>query len=786
RVSGKEKLLSAGERKKIADKLAARKVKPEDWAAQVMAGFKPEKLPVINELAVHYAVCDRWFSGLPGPTSPSRLFFHGGSSAGLDDSPTSPETVRYTKTFGISFDNGSIFDSFKAAQSKGLLARVYVVSDIVNRGSQVQYLKGVGPAAGSGVVTVRQTPDGLKNHFDQDEIAGKQGSYTFIEPDYGTVAKMALGGVTDYYSDGESQHPPGNLLKGELLIRDVFNAIFGPGSKIRDESALIVTYDEHGGLFDHVPPPAAVQVTNKKEPNLNKRGFKFSRLGVRVPAVIASPLISRNVVDHTVYDPTSVLRTLQLRFGLTSLTDRDGQAADFSHLFRLETPRTDLPSLAPLPVAEKVAAVDAEPRPEDLDAPVTLEVLPFLSVVAMDAIRRVPEREPDVLRRLEEVKTAGDAVVFDADMRAAPIEVEVRVSAPDGEPVPGAQVKLEFATTHEGRTSDGSDGQEKGTVRFRGVIPGKYTARAQHEGFDLLTAAVVARGGTEKAALGIAAPAAGGGVLLQLKLTQPAKVQLAVQLRTIFSLQGNPAPRWTGAGAHPDLLKDAQVSIDGGTAVKTNAAGRAVLDITALSPGKHSLRIEPDAGKRSRGPPPPPAQPNGPPVLLNGPAGPELSFGATNDPDFMFRPIALEIETDASGIKNVVLPAPRFATLGTKRLRLADHFIVLSFKATELAIDWKPDWMKAHSQFHLATRRDPKVLVIHQTAGFIEGDIGALVFGGVSAHYLVDVDGHVIKLVHESNVSAHVGGGAKWMGIGGLPMVSIGIEQTHRDMDDTK
>jgi phospholipase C len=784
RVSGKEKSLSAGERKKIADKLAAHKVKPEDWAAQVMAGFKPEKLPVINELAVHYAVCDRWFSGLPGPTSPSRLFFHAGSSAGLDDSPTSVESARFVKIKGISFDKGTIFDTFKAAQSKGLLARVYVVSDIGIHGSQVQYIQGVGPLVG-GVVAVRQTPDGLKNHFDADELKGKQGSYTFIEPDYGTVSKMATGGVTEYYSDGESQHPPGDLRKGELLIRDVFNAIFGQGSPIRNESALIITYDEHGGLFDHVPPPAAVQVTNKTEPSLNKQGFKFSRLGVRVPAVIASPLISKNVVDHTVYDPTAVLRTLQLRFGLPSLTDRDRQAADFAHLFRLETPRTDLPTLAALSPPEKVTAVVAEPRPEELDTPVSLEVLPFLSVLAMDVIRRVPEREADVLRRLEEVKTVRDALDFDADMREAPIDVAVRVTGPDGSSVLGAQVKLEFATAHEGRTSDGSDGQEKGTVRFKGVIPGKYTARAQHEGFDLLTTAVTARGGGEKAALGIAGPAGGGGVLLQLKLTQPAKVQLAVQLRTIFSLQGNPAARWTGAGAHPDMLKDAQVSIDGGTAVKTNAAGRAVLDITALAPGKHTLRVEPDASKRSRGPPPPPARPADPPVLLNGPAGPELSFGAANDPGFMFRPIAIEIETDASGLKNVVLPAPRFATLGTKRLRLADHFIVLSFTAKDVAIDWKPDWMKSQSQFHLATRRDPKVLVVHQTAGFIEGDIQALVFGSVSAHYLVDVDGHVIKLVHESNVSAHVGGGAKWMGIGGLPMVSIGIEQTHRDVDDT-
>jgi phospholipase C len=117
----------------------------------------------------------------------------------------------------------------------------------------------------------------------------------------------------------------------------------------------VVTYDEHGGFYDHVPPPAAVPPDGEGKysvprpappdgwtgfwPKLTER-FKFARLGVRVPTVIVSPLIPSGVVDHTVYDHTSVLRTVRRSFDIsTKLSDREEKANDFSHLFTLETPR---------------------------------------------------------------------------------------------------------------------------------------------------------------------------------------------------------------------------------------------------------------------------------------------------------------------------------------------------------------------------------------------------------------------------------------------------------------
>ncbi len=472
----------------IAGQLSKKGVKAEDWAAEVMKGFAPSELEILNTLAEEYAVCDRWFSALPGPTCPSRLFIHAASSAGLDDSLGTAENIRFG-TGGILFDNGTIFDRFKASTG-GAVARAFVVGGLSTPLSQVGLINGVG--INGAAVRVKDVHQGLKNHFEADDIKGKAGSYTFLEPDYGSVDKVATGDPTKNFINGESQHPPGDVKKGEKLIKDVFEAIFGADSPIRNESALIITYDEHGGYFDHVPPPLAISATNSKQPGLGRKGFNFGRYGVRVPAVIVSPLIPRGVVDHTIYDPTSLLKTLEERFTLLPLTERDKFANDFAHLFTLDTPRTTFPTLPAVATLEKeVATAEAAPTPEELSAPVSDDGRSYLSALGLAAVERVPERKADVLRRLEEIRTVGDAIAFADDMAAAPLEVVVRVTDSSGTPLPGARVKLAFATVHEARTSTGGDGQQPGSCRFKDVVPGKYAATVEAVGALPVTKQVV-------------------------------------------------------------------------------------------------------------------------------------------------------------------------------------------------------------------------------------------------------------------------------------------------------
>src|SRR6185503_17332174 len=144
------------------------------------------------------------------------------------------------------------------------------------------------------------------------------------------------------YEGGSSQHPMDNVYGGEHLLSAVYTAI--RNSPYWNTSLLIITYDEHGGLFDIVHPGKAAPPDDNPPPGYNANGFKFDLYGVRVPAVVVSPQIPAGTVDHTLYDHTSVLQTIEDLWGLKPLTQRDGKANSLSNLLSPKTPRTDCPT----------------------------------------------------------------------------------------------------------------------------------------------------------------------------------------------------------------------------------------------------------------------------------------------------------------------------------------------------------------------------------------------------------------------------------------------------------
>jgi phospholipase C len=127
----------------------------------------------------------------------------------------------------------------------------------------------------------------------------------------------ALPQVVFYKPIGELNEHPGyaDVLSGENHIVDLLIKIVG--SRFWADTAVIITYDEHGGSWDHVSPPV---------------GDEWGP-GTRVPAMVISPLAKRGFVDHTVYDTTSILATIEHRFGLAPLSSRDANAADLSPAF---------------------------------------------------------------------------------------------------------------------------------------------------------------------------------------------------------------------------------------------------------------------------------------------------------------------------------------------------------------------------------------------------------------------------------------------------------------------
>jgi phospholipase C len=292
---------------------------------RIMRCFSQEQLPVINALAREFCLCDNWFSSLPGPTWPNRFFMHAASSAGLDHSPSKAESIAAIALDGFRFSNGTIFDKL---EDKCLDWSVY-------KGDAFPVTLALSGMTDNLLVGHFKDYDDFKEDVNSDDFSD---SYVFIEPDYGRI--------TSDFTCGNSMHPLDDITRGERLIKNVYETL--RSSPIWEESLLLVVWDEHGGFYDHVPPPQAQppgDVTTDED--YNQWGFDFSRFGVRVPGFVISPWIPRNLIDHTIYDHTSLLATIEQLFGLGSLTQRDAAANHLNPLCSLATPRTDAPVVLP-------------------------------------------------------------------------------------------------------------------------------------------------------------------------------------------------------------------------------------------------------------------------------------------------------------------------------------------------------------------------------------------------------------------------------------------------------
>lgn len=321
----------------------------------IMACFDTSKqLPVIHQLACEFAICDNWYSSLPGPTWPNRFFVHGASSAGWTDSPHLRDEVTWELIHGFRYSNGSIFQALRNA---GHEWRLY--NDDKNQFSddpsgpeyggwisQVASLQGISQLD---LHSIDRFASDLKEKT-AEGLPAYTYPYTFIEPNFGRSffspqphhKGPAYKGPT--YKGGSSQHPEDDPSGGEGLIKAVYEAI--RNSPVWNTSLLVIVYDEHGGFYDHVTPGCAIPPGDEipeGQVTRNALGFDFTQYGVRVPAVIISPLIPRGTVDHTLYDHSSILATLEKLLGMKPLTNRDGNANDLRHLLTNPAPREDCP-----------------------------------------------------------------------------------------------------------------------------------------------------------------------------------------------------------------------------------------------------------------------------------------------------------------------------------------------------------------------------------------------------------------------------------------------------------
>ena len=364
---------------------------------QIMHGFTAEQLPVLNDLARNFAVCDGWHASLPGPTFPNRLFAMGASSAGLDHSPATAELLTWETFDGFEFPHDSIFDAVKTKFGNDGW-RIYAGSGF----PLVSALKGINLADIRGV-------DHLANDL---KVGPYPYRFTWIEPDYGDV-------VFGTFRGGTSQHAMDNVAGGEKLIKQVYEAI--RNSPLWESSLLIVTWDEHGGFYDHVLPGKAVAPIARPSPKYNKYGFTFRQLGVRVPAVVVSPRIVRGVIDHRSYDHSSIPKTIEMAFGLESLTQRDAVANSAGALLTLPAARNDTPETLPSPAPTGELA-SPTPKLGDNSGEESVDNgnLPLFLHVAMRHELAIshPDQKQAILGRVQAIKTRAQAAQYISEIKA--------------------------------------------------------------------------------------------------------------------------------------------------------------------------------------------------------------------------------------------------------------------------------------------------------------------------------------------------------------------------------
>ncbi len=260
----------------------------------------------MNGLARAYAVCDHWFSSVPTQTFPNRSFVHAATSSGY--------VVNGWKTGPHPWDIGYLLNNTDTIYN--LLSRAGIDWRIYHSG----------PLLLCNALMIQErlwefaplgrhfTP--IAEFFADAATPGGLPSYTFIEPNM--LCSSTYGPENDMHpafavtETGTAT----NVLNGEDFVYRVYDALRrGPDWK---STLLVITFDEHGGCYDHVPtpPPFAVAPDDRFPPpgHPGYSGFDFKRYGVRVPAILVSPLIEEGTVCSRVFDHTSIIKTASERW----------------------------------------------------------------------------------------------------------------------------------------------------------------------------------------------------------------------------------------------------------------------------------------------------------------------------------------------------------------------------------------------------------------------------------------------------------------------------------------
>jgi phospholipase C len=308
-------------------------------AVQPMGYYTQATLPFAYSLASAFTVGTRWFCSMPGPTYPNRRFLLAGTAWG--GTTTSPSTLLDPPP-----PHGTIFDSMSAhritwANYFSDLPMTAVIPSIILKHSEHLHQ--------------------LEKFF-HDCQSGTLPSVSFVDPSIGVLSSIGLPLATlpavikdtlqvlgaDFNSSdpASTEEDPQDMYWGELWAYKVIEAVLK--SPAWPRILLIYIYDEHGGYYDHVPPPAAIPpdaIPPQLQPGDPPGGYDL--YGPRVPAIVVSPYAKTKGVTDTLHDHTSVLATIEAKWNLPALTDRDANAAHVMDFLGLATPQLDRDPIVP-------------------------------------------------------------------------------------------------------------------------------------------------------------------------------------------------------------------------------------------------------------------------------------------------------------------------------------------------------------------------------------------------------------------------------------------------------
>lgn len=278
-------------------------------------------LPYYYELAYQFGTSDNFFSGLQSNTIPNRMYLFTGTSFGHIRSDAPPS--------GSTWSQPTVFDKLTNA---GISWRYYFqdssvfISQFSTWDRDSGKVRAIGhPANSTGPAT---------GYYLDIQNSSTLPSVIFIERASQT---------------GLDEHPTKNVQKGSAAVKQIIDALMA--SQSWGSSAFILTFDEGGGAFDHVPP-IALPKPDGIPPMLKPTDIvaDFDHSGFRIPLWVVSPWSKPNYVSHTPTDFTSILKLIETRFGLTSLTARDAAASDMTEYFDFSSPHfATAPALPPQP-----------------------------------------------------------------------------------------------------------------------------------------------------------------------------------------------------------------------------------------------------------------------------------------------------------------------------------------------------------------------------------------------------------------------------------------------------